>query len=72
MNDKQETTEKVTGKKILADCVILARDVGVFLYDIGRSAYTAVKTAIATEKTKKENKKEKAAEKTGTTSKATA
>ena len=71
INDKQETAEKVTGKKILADCAILARDVGVFLYDLGKSAYAAVKTAIATEKAKKADK-EKAAAKSGKETKATA
>ncbi len=49
MNDNTEVTEKVTGKKILTDCVVLARDIGVFLFDLGKRAYFAVKNAITSD-----------------------
>lgn len=44
-----EVTEKVTGKKILTDCAVLIRDVGVFLFDLGKRAYLAVKNAVASD-----------------------
>lgn len=49
--------EKVTGKKIIADCVTLAKDLGVYIADIGKLLYTKIKKALdSADKEKKEEK----------------
>lgn len=59
------TENKVTGKKLLEDCAILARDLGAFVLDASKRAYAVIKNALT-------EKKEKASgaadtEKTGVT-----
>lgn len=44
------TENKVTGKKLLEDCAVLARDLGVFVVDVSRRAYAAIKNAFADKK----------------------
>lgn len=46
------TENKVTGKKLLEDCAILARDLGVFVVDVSKRAYAAIKNALADKKDK--------------------
>ncbi len=46
--------EKVTGKKIIADCVTLAKDLGVYIADIGKRLFTKLKTALDSDKEKKD------------------
>ncbi len=47
------TENKVTGKKILEDLTTLAKDIGVFVVDISKRAYAAIKTALSDKKDKK-------------------
>ena len=38
---------RVTGKQVLLDAATLAKDTGIFLIDLGKRVYNAVKTALA-------------------------
>ena len=46
------TENKVTGKKLLEDCAILARDLGAFVLDASKRAYAVIKNALAEKKEK--------------------
>ena len=44
---KNDYKPRVTGKQVLLDAATLAKDTGIFLIDLGKREYNAVKTALA-------------------------
>ena len=44
---KNDYKPRVTGKQVLLDAATLAKDTGIFLIDLGKRVYNAVKTALA-------------------------
>lgn len=57
MEGGYDMNEKVTGKKVLTDCAVLVRDLGIYLYELGKSLALCLKKALAPkdeEKCKKE------------------
>lgn len=42
MTDEQ----KITGKKVIDDCVILARDLGLYIAELSRRVYSSIKSAL--------------------------
>lgn len=65
-------TEKVTGKVVLRDLATLAKDLGVYLADVGKTLYLKLKTALKNkddaekEKDKDDGKKKKRPDKDDT------
>lgn len=45
--------EKVTGKKILCEFAVLAKDVGTYIFCIGKRVVTKIKCALSDKKDKK-------------------
>lgn len=39
-------TRQVTGKQVLLDAAMLAKDAGLFLYDLGKRIYLSLKAAL--------------------------
>ncbi len=50
--------EKVTGKKVLSDCVVLATDLGIFVFDLGKRLYFALKKLITEKDSESVDKRE--------------
>lgn len=44
---KNDCKPRVTGKQVLQDAATLAKDTGIYLLDLGKRVYYAVKTALS-------------------------
>ncbi|MDE6029745.1 MAG: hypothetical protein K2F90_05465 [Clostridiales bacterium] len=49
----ERTTDRITGKRVLLDAVTLAKDAGVFIYDLGRAVIVKIKSVVANADKKK-------------------
>ena len=47
MND-ENTAWKATGKRVLTDAVLLAKDTGAFIYEFAKHVAALIKTALKT------------------------
>ncbi len=43
-----ERTNRITGKQVLLDAVTLAKDAGVFIYDLGKTVIVKIRSIIVT------------------------
>ncbi len=56
MDETTKTEPRVSGKQVLLDAAILFKDLGIFMYDVGKIAVTKLKTAFKTnEKERRES-----------------
>ena len=44
----ETTTNRITGKQVLLDAVTLAKDAGVFIYDLGKAVIVKIKSIVVT------------------------
>lgn len=44
----ERTTNHITGKQVLLDAVTLAKDAGVFIYDLGKAVIVKIKSIVVT------------------------
>ena len=43
-----ENKNRITGKQVLLDAVTLAKDAGVFIYDLGKTVIVKIKNIVVT------------------------
>lgn len=43
-----EKRDRITGKQVLLDAVTLAKDAGVFFYDLGKAVIVKIKSIVVT------------------------
>lgn len=55
--------EQVTGKRIAEEALTLARDLGIYLYSVGKRVYKKIKSVFAKKKSEDQSPPEAANEK---------
>lgn len=53
----EQNGNRVTGKQVLIDAVTLAKDAGVFVYDLGKAVVVKIKNIVVTADKKKTDDK---------------
>ncbi len=53
----EKTTNRITGKQVLLDAVTLAKDAGVFIYDLGKTVIVKIKSIVVTADKQKTDEK---------------
>ncbi|MDE5562247.1 MAG: hypothetical protein K2J01_01720 [Clostridiales bacterium] len=52
-----ENRNRITGKQVLLDAVTLAKDAGVFIYDLGKAVIVKIKSIVVTADKEKTDEK---------------